>query len=78
MKTTLKHYKKRVEYSLKMKREKYTILIPEMAPLHFRLIKPILARDGYNTDLMGYEGPEVLKKGLQYVHNDICYPCLSI
>ncbi len=31
MKTTLKHYKKRVEYSLKMKREKYTILIPEMA-----------------------------------------------
>ena len=78
MKTTLKHYKKRVEYSLKMKREKYTILIPEMAPLHFRLIKPILARDGYNTDLMGYEGPEVLKKGLQYVHNDICYPCLLI
>ena len=78
MKTTLKHYKKRVEYSLKMKREKYTILIPEMAPLHFRLIKPILARDGYNTDLMGYEGPDVLKKGLQYVHNDICYPCLLI
>ncbi len=78
MKTTLKHFKKRVEYSLKMKREKYTILIPEMAPLHFRLIKPILARDGYNTDLMGYEGPEVLKKGLQYVHNDICYPCLLI
>ena len=78
MKTTLKHYKKRVEYSLKMKREKYTILIPEMAPLHFRLIKPILGRDGYNTELMGYEGPDVLKKGLQYVHNDICYPCLLI
>ena len=78
MKTTLKHYRKRIEYSLKMKREKYTILIPEMAPLHFRLIKPILARDGYNTELMGYEGPEVLKKGLQYVHNDICYPCLLI
>ena len=75
---TLKQYKKRVEYSLKMKREKYTILIPEMAPLHFRLIKPILARDGYETDLMGYEGPDVLKKGLQYVHNDICYPCLLI
>lgn len=78
MKTTLKHYKKRVEYSLKMKREKYTILIPEMAPLHFRLIKPILGRDGYNTELMGYEGPDVLKKGLQYIHNDICYPCLLI
>ena len=78
MSSAWKHYKKRLEYSLKMKREKYTILIPEMAPLHFRLIKPILARDGYNTDLMGYEGPEVLKKGLQYVHNDICYPCLLI
>lgn len=71
------HYKKRVEFTRKMIKD-YTILIPEMAPLHFRLIQPILARDGYKTALMGYEGPDVLQKGLKYVHNDICYPALLI
>ena len=77
MKRNKTHYKKRVEFTRKMIKD-YTILIPEMAPLHFRLIQPILARDGYKTALMGYEGPEVLQKGLKYVHNDICYPALLI
>ena len=56
----------------------YTILIPEMAPLHFRLIEPILSRQGFHIALMGAEGPDVLQKGLKYVHNDICYPALLI
>ncbi|MBO4391274.1 MAG: 2-hydroxyacyl-CoA dehydratase [Lachnospiraceae bacterium] len=76
MKENTTHYKKRVEFTRKMK--DYTVLIPEMAPLYFRMIKPILGRDGYKTDLMGDEGPEVLNKGLRTVHNDICYPCLLI
>lgn len=71
------HYRERVKFTLKMKRD-YTILIPEMAPLHFRLIEPILSRQGFHIDLMGGEGPEVLQKGLKYVHNDICYPALLI
>lgn len=71
------HYRKRVKFTLKMK-EDYTILIPEMAPLHFRLIEPILSRQGFKIALMGDEGPEVLQKGLKYVHNDMCYPALLI
>ena len=71
------HYKERVKFTLKMKKD-YTILIPEMAPLHFRLIEPILSRQGFHIDLMGAEGPDVLQKGLKYVHNDICYPALLI
>lgn len=71
------HYRERVKFTLKMKKD-YTILIPEMAPLHFRLIEPILSRQGFKIALMGAEGPEVLQKGLKYVHNDICYPALLI
>ncbi len=77
MKSKDSHYKGRVKFTLKMKKD-YTILIPEMAPLHFRLIEPILSRQGFKIDLMGAEGPEVLQKGLKYVHNDICYPALLI
>lgn len=77
MKNPSTHYKERVKFTLKMKKE-YTILIPEMAPLHFRLIKPILNRQGFQIGLMGDEGPEVLQRGLKYVHNDICYPALLI
>lgn len=71
------HYKDRVKFTLKMKKD-HTILIPEMAPLHFRLIEPILSRQGFKIALMGDEGPDVLQKGLKYVHNDICYPALLI
>lgn len=77
MKKNKTHYRERVRFTLKMKKD-YTILIPEMAPLHFRLIEPILSRQGFKIDLMGAEGPEVLQKGLKYVHNDICYPALLI
>ncbi|MGN0347152.1 MAG: hypothetical protein ACI4DU_07675 [Lachnospiraceae bacterium] len=77
MKKNKAHYKGRAMFKLSMVKE-HTLLIPEMAPLHFRLIKPILGRDGYKIALMGYEGPEVLQRGLKYVHNDICYPALLI
>lgn len=77
MKKPNTHYKERIKFTLKMKKD-YTILIPEMAPLHFRLIKPILNRQGFQIDLMRDEGQEVIQKGLKYIHNDMCYPILLI
>lgn len=71
------HYKERVKFTRKMKKE-YTVLIPDMAPIHFRLIEPILRKQGFRIGLMGAEGPEVIQKGLKTVHNDICYPALLI
>ncbi len=71
------HYVKKIKFTKKMKKD-YTLLIPEMAPLHFRLIEPILSRQGFHIDLMNAEGPEVLQKGLQTVHNDTCYPAMLI
>ena len=54
----------------------YTILSPSMAPIHFKILRPILLRQGYNVDIMDAEGPEVLQLALKYLHNDMCYPSM--
>ncbi len=56
-----------------MKRE-YTILIPNMSPVHFTLVKEVFINHGYKAILLENQGPNVIREGLRYVHNDICYP----
>ena len=71
------HFVKRLMFTKKMKKD-YTILSPMMCPIHFRLLRPVFQRAGYKVELMENEGPDVIQKGLKYVHNDICYPCSLI
>ncbi len=54
----------------------YTILIPNMLPVHFELAKGVLCMYGYKVVLLKNEGRQVIDKGLKYVHNDTCYPAL--
>lgn len=67
----------RLLFTKEMRRE-YTILIPMMAPIHFELIKNVLANSGYRVHLLDNTGPEVVLQGLKYVHNDTCYPALLV
>ncbi|MBR6514643.1 MAG: 2-hydroxyacyl-CoA dehydratase [Clostridia bacterium] len=69
------HHRDRIKFSLKMKKE-YTILTPSMAPIHFKILRPILLRQGFNVDIIDAEGPEVLQLALKYLHNDMCYPAM--
>ena len=69
------HYRDRVRFTLKMKKD-YTVLSPSMAPIHFKILKPILQREGYKIEIMENEGPEVLELALKYLHNDMCYPSM--
>ncbi len=69
------HYRERVKFTLKMKKE-YTILSPSMAPIHFKILKPILQKRGFHVEIMENEGPEVLQLALKYLHNDMCYPSM--
>ena len=71
------HFVEKIMFSRKMKKD-YTILSPMMCPIHFRLLRPVFQRVGYSVELMENEGPDVIQKGLKYVHNDICYPCSLI
>ena len=65
----------RVEFTLEMKKD-YTIITPNMAPIHFELIKNVLESFGYHIDLLRTTGREIADEGLKYVHNDTCYPAL--
>ena len=65
----------RVEFTKEMKKD-YTIITPNMAPIHFELIKNVLESFGYHIDLLRTTGREIVDEGLKYVHNDTCYPAL--
>lgn len=57
-------------------RKEYTILIPNMLPIHFRLLERIFNNHGYRMKLLTSTGRKIVDEGLRYVHNDTCYPAL--
>ena len=62
-----------ISFTKAMKKD-YTILIPNMSPVHFNLVKEVFVNKGYHVVLLENQGPNVIREGLRYVHNDICYP----
>ena len=68
----------RAVYTEKMKEEGYTILCPQMAPIHFDLLIDIFKRNGYNLELLPSVDHGAVDAGLKYVNNDICYPSILV
>lgn len=56
----------------------HKILIPNMAPVQFRLMSAIMEQQGYMCELLDNCGSQVCELGLKYVHNDTCYPALLV
>ena len=54
----------------------YTILVPPMLPMHFKMIISVLRTYGYTLELLEDTGPHIADMGLKYVHNDTCYPAI--
>lgn len=65
----------RVEFTREM-RDTYTVLVPDMLPVHFALLKNVFRLHGYRMEVLKNEGADVVNAGLKYVHNDTCYPAL--
>ncbi len=63
-------------FTKKMRKE-YTILTPQMSPIHFDLLVPALSYCGYNMVELP-TGQDELDYGLKYVNNDACYPSLLV
>ena len=66
-----------VMFTKEMKKD-YTILMPQMAPLHFSIFEPILRQEGINIELLEDSGHKVVNEGLKYVNNDACYPSIFV
>ena len=56
----------------------HKILIPNMAPVQFRIMAAVMKQQGYDCELLENCGSQVCELGLKYVHNDTCYPALLV
>ena len=65
----------KVEFTKEMKKD-YTILVPQMAPIHFELFEKVLQSEGYKVKLLRECTPHTVETGLKYVNNDACYPSI--
>ncbi len=77
MKEIKTHVVKPIPFTKEMK-EKYTILMPDMLPIHFTMLRDVFVSYGYNAEILKNRGPQVAVEGLKYVHNDTCYPALLV
>ena len=59
-------------------RENYTILCPQMSPIHFELLEPAFNASGYNIVVLPNDNKQAVDVGLKYVNNDACYPSLMV
>lgn len=59
-------------------RKNYTILCPQMSPIHFDLLEPTFRRCGYNLVVLDNDNRSSIDMGLKYVNNDACYPSLLV
>lgn len=67
---------KRTVFTEEMRRERYTILAPQMSPIHFDLIEPVFNMFGYNFVILDNDNRGAVDTGLRTVNNDACYPSL--
>ena len=66
---------KRVLFTKEMRKD-YTILCPQMSPIHFDILEPAFRKCGYNLEVMAAMDKDAIDAGLKYVNNDACYPAL--
>ncbi len=63
-------------FTKNMKEDGYTILCPQMAPIHFDLLEAAMQSLGYNVKLLKDCTEHTVETGLKYVNNDACYPSI--
>ena len=66
------------KYFTKEMKKDYTILCPQMSPIHFELLEPVFRNAGYNLVVLKNDNRNAIDMGLKYVNNDACYPSLIV
>ena len=68
----------KARYTKEMQEDGYTILAPQMAPIHFEIVEALLRVEGYNVVLLPSVDHRAVDAGLKYVNNVICYPSILV
>ena len=69
--------KEYIAFTKEMKKD-YTVLIPNMLPMHFTLIAKLLNAYGIKNEVLFTKGDHIKEIGLKYTHNDACYPAIIV
>ena len=67
----------RLLFTKEMK-EEYTLLMPQMLPVHFGMFQKLLQMEGFKVDMLTTNHRAIVEEGQKYVHNDTCYPALLV
>ena len=59
-------------------RKQYTILCPQMSPVHFTMLQAAFNASGYHFEVLSNDNKHAVDVGLKYVNNDACYPSLIV
>lgn len=75
--TTRKYSFPKVIFTKEM-RKNYTILAPQMSPIHFELVQTVFNKHGYNLEVLPSNDRKAIDCGLKYVNNDACFPSIIV
>ncbi len=67
----------KVKFTEEMRAD-YTILCPQMSPIHFEILEPAFRACGYHFEVLPNDNKHAVDVGLKYVNNDACYPSLMV
>ena len=67
----------RVLFTEEMRKD-YTILCPQMSPIHFDILQAAFQAAGYHLEVLPNDNKRAVDVGLKYVNNDACYPSLIV
>ena len=69
---------RRTEYTKAMHNAGYTILAPQMSPIHFDLLEPVVKHYGFNAVVLDNDNRSAIDMGLKFVNNDACFPSITV
>lgn len=68
----------RTEFTKEMKLSGYTLIAPQMSPIHFDILAPVLRNHGFNVVVLDNDNHDAIDMGLKYVNNDACFPSITV
>ena len=68
----------RKEFTKEMLDGGYTIIAPQMSPIHFDILAPVFRKHGYNMVVLDNDNRSAIDTGLKYVNNDACFPSITV
>lgn len=74
---SLSKYAHKTPYTKRMRKD-YTIVAPQMSPIHFSLVESVIRASGYKFDVLKVASHDDMQVGLKYVNNDACFPAIVV